>query len=225
MAAHDAGPPSGTDEVRDRRVASDARPVLRSGPRIRTTVAIPIRGGVVAQFITFDGLACGVEHFALRFGDMDPRAARLVRIHSECITADVFGSLRCDCGAQLDRSIRLLQAEGGILLYLRQEGRGIGLLAKIDAYRLQDQGLDTYDANRALAQPADAREYACGADMLRAMSVARIRLMTNNPDKVVQLGGSGIAIVERVTAGTFPTPFNRHYLLAKARRSGHSLDI
>jgi GTP cyclohydrolase II len=130
---------------------------------------------------------------------MDPRAAPLVRIHSECITADVFGSLRCDCGAQLDRSIRLLQAEGGILLYLRQEGRGIGLLAKIDAYRLQDQGLDTYDANRALAQPADAREYACGADMLRAMGVARIRLMTNNPDKVAQLGGSGIAIVERVT--------------------------
>ncbi len=223
--AHDGAAPSGTDEVRDRRIASYARTVRRSIPRIRTTVTIPIRGGVMAQFVTFDGLEHGTEHFAVRFGDIDPHAAPLVRIHSECVTGDVFGSLRCDCGAQLDRSIRLLQAGGGILLYLRQEGRGIGLLAKIDAYRLQDQGLDTYDANRALAQPDDARDYACGADMLRAMGVVKIRLMTNNPDKVAQLDRCGMEIVERVAAGTFPTPFNRYYLLTKARRSGHSLEI
>jgi GTP cyclohydrolase II len=187
---------------------------------------IPIRDGILARFVTFDGLASRGEHFALCFGDtLDPGAAPLVRVHSECVTGDVFGSLRCDCGAQLDRSIDMLHERGGILLYLRQEGRGLGLLAKLDAYKLQDQGLDTFDANRVLAHPADAREYGCAAEMLRALGVTSIRLITNNPDKVVQLTEAGIEIAERVPAGTFPTPFNRPYLLAKARRAGHSLDL
>jgi len=189
-------------------------------------VTIPTRDGILARFVTFDGLADRGEHFALCFGDAATHgAAPLVRLHSECITGDVFGSLRCDCGAQLDRSIEMLDERGGILLYLRQEGRGLGLLAKLDAYRLQDLGLDTFDANRALLHPADARNYVCGAEMLRALGVASVRLMTNNPDKVSQLRQAGIEIVERVPAGTFLTPFNRPYLLAKARRAGHSLDL
>ena len=136
--------------------------------RVRTSVAIPIRDGIRVRFVTFDGLANQGEHFALCFGDLaDLGTAPLVRMHSECVTGDVFGSLRCDCGAQLDRSIETLHAQGGILLYLRQEGRGLGLLAKLDAYELQDRGLDTFDANRALLHPDDARNYVCGAEMLR----------------------------------------------------------
>jgi len=212
--------------VSDRRIANCAREARPSGVRVRTTVAIPIRDGIRARFVTFDGLANQGEHFALCFGETaDLGAAPLVRVHSECITGDVFGSLRCDCGAQLDRSIETLHARGGILLYLRQEGRGLGLLAKLDAYRLQDQGLDTFDANRALSHPDDARTYVCGAEMLRALGVTSVRLMTNNPDKVDQLRQAGIEIVERVPAGTFLTPFNRPYLLAKAQRAGHRLDL
>src|SRR5882757_9199382 len=117
-----------------------ARGVRPAGPRVRTTVTIPTRDGILARFVTFDGLADRGEHFALCFGDAATHgAAPLVRLHSECITGDVFGSLRCDCGAQLDRSIEMLDERGGIPLYLRQEGRGLGLLAKLDAYRLQDQ--------------------------------------------------------------------------------------
>jgi GTP cyclohydrolase II len=194
--------------------------------RVRTSVAIPIRDGIRVRFVTFDGLANQGEHFALCFGDLaDLGTAPLVRMHSECVTGDVFGSLRCDCGAQLDRSIETLHAQGGILLYLRQEGRGLGLLAKLDAYELQDRGLDTFDANRALLHPHDARNYVCGAEMLRALSVTRVRLITNNPDKVAQLRQAGIEIIERVPAGTFPTPFNRPYLVAKAQRAGHQLDL
>jgi GTP cyclohydrolase II len=210
----------------DRPIEERARGVRPAGPRVRATVTIPIRDGILARFVTFDDLADRGEHFALCFGDTATHgAAPLVRLHSECITGDVFGSLRCDCGAQLDRSIQMLDERGGILLYLRQEGRGLGLLAKLDAYRLQDLGLDTFDANRALLHPADARNYVCGAEMLRALGVASVRLITNNPDKVTQLRQAGIEIAERVPAGTFLTPFNRSYLLAKARRAGHSLDL
>jgi GTP cyclohydrolase II len=210
--------------IEDSKHASDrSRP---SGPRVRTTVAIPIRHGIRARFVSFDGLADQREHFALCFGEGESLGAvPLVRMHSECVTGDVFGSLRCDCGAQLDRSIEMLDASGGILLYLRQEGRGLGLLSKLDSYRLQDRGLDTFEANRALLHPDDARTYVCGAEMLRALGVTAVRLITNNPDKVAQLERAGIEIVERVSAGTFLTRFNHPYLLAKARRAGHSLDL
>jgi GTP cyclohydrolase II len=119
----------------------------------------------------------------------------------------------------------MLQSCGGILLYLRQEGRGVGLVAKLDAYRLQDRGLDTYAANRALSLPADAREYACGASMLRALGVQRIHLITNNPDKISQLESAGIEVVNRCRTGTFLTPFNRDYLTAKFTLSGHALSL
>ncbi|MDD3935244.1 GTP cyclohydrolase II RibA [Rhodoferax sp.] len=191
---------------------------------IRTNVVIPLRGGV-ASFITFNGLACGAEHFAVQFGAIEAKNTPIVRMHSECVTGDVFGSLRCDCGSQLNDAIDKLQNVGGILLYLRQEGRGIGLLAKLDAYKLQDSGLDTYAANRALSLPDDARDYACGAAMLHALGVHRVRLLTNNPDKAVQLTLNGIEIEESLPTETFLTEFNRDYLTTKALLTNHRLAI
>jgi GTP cyclohydrolase II len=191
--------------------------------QVRNAVDIPMGGGTTGTFITFTGLAQGAEHFAVRFGTANREAALLVRMHSECITGDLFGSLRCDCGAQLTRSMEMLQERGGILLYLRQEGRGIGLAAKLDAYTLQDRGLDTFAANRALSLPDDARDYACGAAMLQAMGVRKIRLITNNPDKMSQLEQHGIEIVERVSSGTHLTQFNGAYLRAKVEVGGHRL--
>jgi GTP cyclohydrolase II len=191
---------------------------------VRNAVTIPLRRDSLTTFITFDGLAKS-DHFAIRFGEIRNSVTPLVRMHSECVTGDVFGSLRCDCGAQLAEAVETLHARGGILLYLRQEGRGIGLAAKLDAYVLQDAGLDTYTANRALSLPADARDYACGAAMLRALGVPRIRLLSNNPDKAAQLTRCGIEIVERISTGTFATEFNRAYLSAKVHGTGHSLRI
>ncbi len=193
------------------------------GVAIRNAVSVPLRDGQLASFVSFTGLAPGAEHFALRFGDLDVDSVPLVRLHSECITGDVFGSLRCDCGQQLQQAVDMMQSAGGVLLYLRQEGRGIGLAAKLDAYRLQDTGLDTFAANRALDLPEDARDYGCGAAMLKAMNVRRIRLLSNNPDKAVQLARCGIQVVERRSTGTYLTAHNRAYLKAKAEISGHSL--
>jgi GTP cyclohydrolase II len=196
-----------------------AQPVVT----VRDRVSIPLRGGADALFVTFHGMDPASEHFAVQFGPLAAAGVPLVRMHSECITGDVFGSLRCDCGAQLAQATERLQAEGGVLLYLRQEGRGIGLAAKLAAYRLQDGGLDTYAANRALSLPADARDYACGAAMLQALQVPRIKLITNNPDKAAQLKRHGIAVEESIATGTFLTPFNRDYLSAKVAVTGHKL--
>jgi 3,4-dihydroxy 2-butanone 4-phosphate synthase/GTP cyclohydrolase II len=165
----------------------------------------------------------GVEHLAL----VAPGTAQtpLVRMHSECLTGDALGSLRCDCGPQLQESLRRLSANpGGILLYLRgHEGRGIGLANKIRAYALQDQGLDTHEANRALGLPADGRDYAEAAAMLRALDAPRIRLLTNNPDKVATLRRHGIdvALVEPLVMPS--NPFNAGYLRTKAEKFGHNL--
>ena len=151
------------------------------------------------------------------FAGRHPDGSRpaLVRLHSECLTGDIFASARCDCGKQLHEAIDLLSEEGGILLYLRQEGRGIGLYAKLDAYRLQDKGIDTYTANRWLNLPEDARNYTVGARMLQALGVERIRLMTNNPDKVAQLIAAGIDVAEIRRTGVYVTDTNRAYLQAK----------
>jgi GTP cyclohydrolase II len=183
----------------------------------RAPVMIPIGpAGVLAEFVGFDGLD-GLEHVAIRFAGRHPDAARpmLVRLHSECLTGDIFASARCDCGQQLHEAIALLSEEGGILLYLRQEGRGIGLYAKLDAYRLQDQGIDTYTANRCLNLPEDARSYTVGARMLQALGVERIRLLTNNPDKVAQLTAAGIDVAEIRRTGVYVTDANRAYLQSK----------
>ena len=194
---------------------------------IRTRVRLPVRlpdGRVTTGTLTsFDGLADGREHVALALGDRaEPGTGGggvpLVRLHSECLTGDILGSRRCDCGPQLDDSLDLLATVGGYLLYLRQEGRGIGLYAKIDAYRLQDTGLDTFDANLALGYPEDARDYTVAAQMLEALGVDEIRLLTNNPDKSAQLTRLGIRIREQVPMTVHVTPTNRAYLAAKAAR-------
>jgi GTP cyclohydrolase II len=146
-----------------------------------------------------------------------------VRLHSECLTGDVFGSQRCDCGPQLREAIERITKHGGYVLYLRQEGRGIGLYDKLDAYALQDRGLDTYDANLALGHRADERDYTSAAQMLHALGADRIALLSNNPDKGAQLARLGITIARQVPTALHLTETNAAYLTAKARRGGHDL--
>jgi GTP cyclohydrolase II len=192
---------------------------------IRSTLALPLRladrfetqGLVVA----FDGLADGREHVAVVLGE--PGDVPLVRVHSECLTGDVLGSQRCDCGPQLHEAVRRISRCGGYVLYLRQEGRGIGLYNKLDAYTLQDAGLDTYEANLALGFAPDQRDYGVAAQMLLALGVDTIALLTNNPDKVAQLERAGVRVESRVPTGVHRSPANHRYLDAKAW-NGHLLD-
>lgn len=186
-----------------------------------------------ADVVTFDGLEDGREHLLLGLGDWQAALARsaaggeapLVRPHSECLTGDVFGSERCDCGPQLREAVERIAAEGGFLLYLRQEGRGIGLYAKLDAYALQDAGLDTYEANVALGRGEDERDYTVAAQMLRALGVDRIRLLSNNPDKAAQLDGLGIRVTERVRTEVHLSAANSRYLQAKRDHTAHTIDL
>ncbi len=168
----------------------------------------------------------GSEQVALVLGDLGDGTDVLVRAHSECLTGDVFGSQRCDCGAQLDAAMAAIAAEGrGIVLYLRgHEGRGIGLLSKLQAYHLQDAGADTVDANLELGLPADAREYSTGAQILADLGVRSIRLLTNNPAKVSGLSGFGIDVIGRVPLPVVATTHNLRYLVAKRDRLGHLID-
>lgn len=162
------------------------------------------------------------EHVALTLGVIDDGEAVMVRAHSECLTGDVFGSRRCDCGEQLADSLRFLQEQGrGVLLYLRQEGRGIGLANKISAYALQEQGLDTVEANLALGLPPDMRDYRVAAEMLLDLGVRRARLLTNNPAKVEGLKRYGVEVVERVPLAISPNPSNLEYLRTKREKMGH----
>jgi 3,4-dihydroxy 2-butanone 4-phosphate synthase/GTP cyclohydrolase II len=166
------------------------------------------------------------KHLALTIGDVRGRADVLVRVHSECFTGDVLGSLRCDCGQQLDRAMKLIAAEGrGILIYLRQEGRGIGLLDKLRAYNLQDQGYDTVDANLILGHQADEREYSVAAFILQDLGVESIRLLTNNPLKLESLQALGVMITARLPLVIGVTPENSDYLHTKADRLNHVLDL
>jgi 3,4-dihydroxy 2-butanone 4-phosphate synthase/GTP cyclohydrolase II len=169
----------------------------------------------------------GRTHVALVRGDLASLSETLVRVHSECFTGDVLGSRRCDCGEQLDRALALIAAEGaGVVVYIRgHEGRGIGLRHKLEAYELQDQGLDTVDANLALGFGVDARDYGVGAQILADLGVTRMRLITNNPAKRAGLEGHGLVTVERVPLPTTPRAENRSYLLAKRDRLGHELDV
>jgi len=164
------------------------------------------------------------HHLALVKGKIDSTAAVLVRVHSECLTGDVFGSRRCDCGNQLHDALRMIESEGsGVLVYMRQEGRGIGLPAKIHAYKLQEQGYDTVEANTKLGFAADLREYGIGAQILHDLGVRKMRIMTNNPKKVVGLAGYGLELVGQVPIRTKPNPHNKKYLNTKRTKMGHSL--
>jgi 3,4-dihydroxy 2-butanone 4-phosphate synthase/GTP cyclohydrolase II len=163
------------------------------------------------------------HHLALTHGTIDPEKPTLVRVHSECLTGDVFHSQRCDCGPQLDAAMKRISEEGGVLLYLRQEGRGIGLPAKIHAYKLQEQGLDTIEANEKLGFPSDLRDYGMGAQILHDLGVRRIKLLTNNPKKVVGLEGYGLEITEQLPLSLPPNPHNQKYLDTKRTKMGHTL--
>ncbi|MET9411636.1 GTP cyclohydrolase II [Streptomyces sp. NPDC002935] len=194
---------------------------------VRTRVRVPLRFGdgysVDAELVTFHGLADGKEHLAVVLGD--PGTDPLVRLHSECLTGDVFGSARCDCGPQLREAVEQIADRGGVLLYLRQEGRGIGLYNKLDAYALQDQGLDTYAANAALGLPEDDRDYTAAAQMLQALGIDSLDLLSNNPDKAEQLRDLGITVSHRVPTGVFTTAHNVRYLRAKVLQTQHTLPL
>jgi GTP cyclohydrolase II len=196
---------------------------------IRTRVRIPLTFGdgysVTAEAVTFHGLVDGGEHVALLLGERTKGSTPLVRMHSECLTGDVFGSARCDCGPQLREAVERIENAGGVLLYLRQEGRGIGLYNKLDAYALQDAGLDTYQANTALGLPEDARDYTAAAQMLAALGVSKLDLLTNNPDKAQQLRGLGVSISETVPTGVHATPSNLRYLSAKVQHTHHTISL
>jgi 3,4-dihydroxy 2-butanone 4-phosphate synthase/GTP cyclohydrolase II len=172
----------------------------------------------------FESLIDGEHHVALVLGEIRPEDAILVRVHSQCLTGDIFSSTRCDCGGQLHKALEMISAEGkGVLLYLRQEGRGIGLMHKIMAYQLQDQGRDTVEANEALGFKADQRDYGIGAQILVELGVEKIRLLTNNPRKFVGLEGYGLTIVERLALEIPPSEASRRYLRTKKEKLGHIL--
>jgi len=182
---------------------------------------LPLEGLPPSQMVAFRDPATGEEHVALLVGAFGGKPP-LVRLHSECLTGDVFGSLKCDCGPQLKEALKILGAEGGgVLLYLRQEGRGIGLANKLRAYALQDRGLDTVDANRRLGFADDERNYGMAAAMLRALGIGEVRLLTNNPGKVAGLKSEGVAVVERVSHHMPTNPHNADYIATKRERSGH----
>jgi GTP cyclohydrolase II len=204
---------------------------------VRTRVTVPMRFPdgyeTTAEVFTFTGLADGKEHLLLALGDWRGALTRaegggpapLVRPHSECLTGDVFGSQRCDCGPQLREAAERITDAGGFLLYLRQEGRGIGLYAKLDAYALQDAGLDTYEANRALGHGEDERDYTAAAQMLRAIGAGRVRLLSNNPDKAAQLDLLGVEVAERIPTGVHLSTANARYLATKRDSTAHTLDL
>lgn len=178
------------------------------------------------RLIPFRQKSNGLEHVALIKGEWQPDEPILVRVHSSCVTGDIFGSERCDCGEQLHKAMRMVEKEGkGVVLYLNQEGRGIGLMAKIAAYKLQEQGYDTVDANVHLGYDPDERDYGVGAQILNKLGVSKMRLLTNNPVKRVGLEAYGLEIVENVPVEITPNPYNERYLRTKKERMGHILHL
>jgi 3,4-dihydroxy 2-butanone 4-phosphate synthase/GTP cyclohydrolase II len=193
--------------------------------RVVAETRLPLRMGEFRALV-FENEINRDEHLALVKGTIDPEHPLLVRVHSSCLTGDVFGSFRCDCGEQLKKALRLIAEEGaGVLLYLQQEGRGIGLSNKIRAYALQDAGRDTVQANEELGFQPDLRDYGIGAQMLVRLGVKRVRLMTNNPRKLIGLAGYGLEIVDRVPIQVRPGKYNVHYLRTKHEKLGHFFDV
>jgi GTP cyclohydrolase II len=204
---------------------------------LRRQVSVPLQFAdgysTTALVSSFDGLVDGKEHLAFSLGDWqgalrdsaEGGTGPLVRPHSECLTGDVFGSQRCDCGPQLREAVERITEVGGFLLYLRQEGRGIGLYGKLDAYALQDRGLDTYQANLALGRDEDERDYSAAAQMLHALGVDRMALLSNNPDKAEQLTRLGVEISAQLPTGVHLSPANAGYLATKALHSAHTIEL
>lgn len=187
---------------------------------------IPTRVGGDFRIIAYENDIDNLTHIALVKGEIDPEKAILVRVHSECMTGDIFSSLRCDCQDQLHRAMKMVDDEGcGVILYLRQEGRGIGLVNKLKAYEYQRQGMDTVQANEVLGFSADLRDYGVGAQMLVDLGVRKMRLLTNNPKKMVGLQGYGLSVVEQVPIEVAPNPHNQGYLKCKQAKMGHLLHI
>jgi GTP cyclohydrolase II len=187
-------------------------------------VPVPLEGAPDARIVAFRAPDAGLEHLAILVGHPEGSASPLVRLHSECFTGDLLGSLRCDCGVQLRGAIKRMAAEGsGVLLYLAQEGRGIGLVNKLRAYAMQDRGLDTVDANRALGWGIDERSFLVAATMLEDLGIGSIRLLTNNPDKVAALTACGVQVLARESHSFAPNGVNDHYLATKMERLGHLL--
>jgi len=203
-----------------------AGPALSADPALHPVAAarLPMAAAGAGRLHVFRPGDGGEEHYAILVGRPDPGGAVLTRLHSACFTGDVLGSLKCDCGAQLDAALRQMGAEGaGVLLYLNQEGRGIGLANKMRAYRLQDQGFDTVEANHRLGFEDDERDFRIGAAILKELGIGEVRLMTNNPAKVAMMRAQGIAVAERVPLAVGATDQNAAYLATKAAKSGHLL--
>lgn len=193
--------------------------------RARVPFKVGLKSNIPADLLSFNGLESGKEHVAVIFKDADKTTAPLVRMHSECLTGDVFHSSRCDCGEQLDETIEKMGELGGIILYLRQEGRGIGLYNKIDAYKLQSEGMNTYEANNHLGFGDDLRDFSEAAHMLKALGLTVIRLVTNNPKKIRELSENGINIAEVVGTKAHLKDGNESYLKTKATHGHHRLNF
>ncbi len=201
---------------------------MRMESFVRRSAETIIPTSIAGEFkaVVYENDVDDLLHIALVKGKIDPEKAVLVRVHSECLTGDIFGSLRCDCGDQLQTAMEMIDQEGaGVLLYIRQEGRGIGLVNKIRAYALQDQGLDTVEANERLGFQPDLRNYGIGAQILVDLGVKNMRLLTNNPKKMVGLDGYGLRIVEQMEIETEPNEYNRRYLKCKQLKMGHLLNV
>ena len=201
---------------------------MRMESFVRRSAETIIPTSIAGEFkaVVYENDVDDLLHIALVKGEIDPEKAVLVRVHSECLTGDIFGSLRCDCGDQLQAAMEMIDQEGaGVLLYIRQEGRGIGLVNKIRAYALQDQGLDTVEANERLGFQPDLRNYGIGAQILVDLGVKNMRLLTNNPKKMVGLDGYGLRIVEQMKIETEPNEYNRRYLKCKQLKMGHLLNV
>ncbi len=194
--------------------------------RARVALKVGLKSNIDAEILSFRGLETDKEHVALVFQNADQKEnTPLVRIHSECLTGDVFHSSRCDCGEQLEETINKMGEQGGIILYLRQEGRGIGLYNKIDAYRLQSEGMNTYEANNHLGFGDDLRDFTEAAQMLNALGIDKVKLVTNNPKKINELQSLGIELEEVINTFAHVKQGNESYLKAKVSHGKHNLDI
>jgi len=201
---------------------------MRTESFVRRTAESVIPTSVAGDFriIVYENDVDRLLHIGMVKGEIDPDQPLLVRVHSECLTGDIFGSMRCDCGQQLQKAMSKMEAEdSGVLLYIRQEGRGIGLVNKIKAYALQDEGLDTVEANEKLGFASDMRNYGIGAQILVDLGVRKMRLLTNNPKKMVGLDGYGLSVVEQVPIEVAPNEFNKCYLECKKLKMGHLLNV